>query len=177
MHRLLGIALLLAACGDAYTPLNELTFDEATLETWGNGIEGFNPNQPSGSVDTGGTDPTGFTDFDGTYFGTYSMSLSIAGSTCSCEGQMSAVVTNGTIEGAGQQCVTDCNRAAELSFTGTVSPDETAAGTVDEVLGFVFTSNWSGFVAGTQLSGTFNEQVPSQFDGLITAYGTFNANR
>ena len=42
MHRLLGIALLLVACGDAYTPLNELSFDEATLESWGNGIEGFN---------------------------------------------------------------------------------------------------------------------------------------
>ena len=37
----------------------------------------INPNQPSGAVDTGGTDPTGFTDYDGIYFGTYSMSLSI----------------------------------------------------------------------------------------------------
>ena len=82
-----------------------------------------------------------------------------------------------SIDGVGQSCVTDCNRTAELRFAGTVSPDETATGTVDESIGFVFTSNWSGFVAGTQLSGTFNEQVASQYDGLITAYGTFNVDR
>ena len=78
---------------------------------------------------------------------------------------MTAVVTNGSIDGVGQSCVTDCNRTAELRFAGTVSPDETAAGTVDESIGFVFTSSGVASLPGlSSLAPSMSKWHPSMMD-------------
>ena len=77
--RSLPIVFMLTACGSEPIGLKDQSFTE--LETWGLGIEDFNPNVNT-PVDTG-PDNTGFTQYDGAYFGTSQLAVSFGGDNCS----------------------------------------------------------------------------------------------
>ena len=173
------VAIFMLACGADPVALKSQSFDE--LETWGQGIEGFNPNT-SGPIDTGGPD-NNFTQYDGAYFGTYQLAVSYAGNNCSFSDVSLIInVVNGVITGSGQPGTTNCGINAELSFDGVVNPDTTASGMLFEETGFIFESAWSGYVVSTtdslQISGSFNESVTTvNPGGLVTVSGSFIAEQ
>ena len=76
--RYIPFLALFIGCAEAPVGLKDQSFSE--FETWGQGIEGFNP-VVSGPVDTGDA-PSGFTQYDGAYFGTYQLAVSYEGNNC-----------------------------------------------------------------------------------------------
>ena len=73
--------------------------------------------------------------------------------------------------GFGESCsMTDCGITSQLSFSGGVGADGTAAGTVEEDLSFFFTVPWSGTFSADQADATFSEV------GLSTSQGTANVS-
>jgi hypothetical protein len=167
------------ACGSDPVALKGQSFDD--LENWGLGIEGFNPNSTA-PIDTGGSS-SGFTQYDGAYFGTYQLAVSYAGENCSFSDVSLIInIVNGDITGSGQPGTTNCGNIAELSFDGTVGADTIASGMLYEETGFIFESNWSGYVVSAtdllQISGSFNESVTTiNPGGLVTVSGSFIAEQ
>jgi len=177
--RILPIGFVLIACGGDPVSLKDQSFGE--LENWGLGIEGFNPNS-NVPVDTGGPD-TGFTQYDGAYFGTYQLAVSYAGTICAFSDVSLIInIVNGEITASGQPGTTDCGNNAKLTFDGSVNQDTTAAGMFYEDTGFIFEGDWNGFVVSTtetiQISGSFNQSVTSvNPGGLVTVSGSFIAEQ
>ena len=168
--RFIPLLILAIGCAEAPVGLKDQPFGE--FESWGQGIEGFNPIV-SGPVDTG-DGPSGFTQYDGAYFGTYQLAVSYEGNNCSFSDiQLIINVVNGEIQGTGQPGTTDCGNEAKLLFEGLISPDTTASGTLTEDTGFIFEASWIGFVVSVtdsiQISGSFNEFVPTTNPGYSVA--------
>ena len=177
--RFLPVAIVLLGCGADPVALKDQSFGE--FETWGLGIEGFNPNTTN-PVDTGGGN-TGFTQYDGAYFGTYQLAVSYAGENCSFS-DVSVIfnVVNGEVTGSGQPGTTTCGIQAGLSFDGTINSDTTTGGMFFEDTGFIFEGDWTGYVVSTadaiQLSGSFNQSVTTvNPGGLVTVSGSFIAEQ
>jgi hypothetical protein len=177
--RYFTVAVFMLACGSDPVALKGQSFDD--LENWGLGIEGFNPNSTA-PIDTGGSS-SGFTQYDGAYFGTYQLAVSYAGENCSFSDVSLIInIVNGDITGSGQPGTTNCGNIAELSFDGTVGADTIASGMLYEETGFIFESNWSGYVVSAtdllQISGSFNESVTTiNPGGLVTVSGSFIAEQ
>ena len=127
---LLAFSLGLSACGDA---VPATAFDPHTLPEssgWGQGLEGFGTGGTPG--DTGGTGGTSTSQFDGTWEGPYSLLVELTdyAVTCTCSADLTLVVIEGDVQvGFGESCsMTDCGITSQLSFSGGVGADGTAAG-------------------------------------------------
>lgn len=177
----------LTACGSDPTTLKAHSHDQE-WEEWGSGIENFGV-VASGSTDTGGTG-TGFTDFDGGYFGSYNFTVSASGNSCTFSNVGLIVnVANGEVNGSGQVGTTVCDLgfgsveySAKLSLDGTIGSDTVVNGMFYEDNIFFFEGAWSGFVVDTgtvkQMSGTFNQNVESTNPGgLVSVSGSFMAEQ
>lgn len=187
--RFITTALLFTAMGcgsDTVTPSNQSFGD---FSDWAEGIEGF-ASAPTGTTDTGGSGSSVNT-YDGAYSGTYNLSISSSGYTCSFQNiTLQTFITNGEMT---TPFLTDAVQTCDLGygsqtytmriyFDGTASADTTLTGTFAEDSVFIFEGDWTGFamdLGGTyQISGTFNQNVNSvNPGGLISVSGSFNLNQ
>lgn len=181
------VFITLLACGADPTTVSAHKHNQE-WEHWGSGIENFGAVAP-GPTDTGGS-TTGFTDYDGGYFGSYTFSISASGNSCTFSNVGLIVnVANGEVTGSGQEGTTSCDLGsgtveytAKLSFDGTVLQDTTVSGMFYEDNIFFFEGAWDGFVVDTgtvkQMSGTFNQNIESTNPGgLVTVSGSFMAEQ
>jgi len=176
----------LIACGSDPTTLKAHSHDQE-WEEWGSGIEDFGA-AVAVPTDTG-SGGTGFTDFDGGYFGSYNFTVSASGNSCTFSNVGLIVnVANGEVDGSGQVGTTICDLglgsveySAKLSLDGTIGSDTIVNGMFSEENVFLFDGDWSGFVVDTgtvmQLSGTFNQDVESTTLGLVSVSGSFMAEK
>ena len=182
-----AMLLTMIGCGaDTVSPSSQ---DFGDFSDWAEGIDGFS-SAPTGTVDTGGTGSS-VAMYDGVYSGTYNLSISSQGYTCSFQGvtlqviiddgQMSTPFLTDAIQtcdlGSGTQTYT-----MQVYFDGTANADTTLVGTFSEDSVFIFQGEWTGFamdVGGTyQVSGTFNQNINSvNPGGLISVSGSFNLNQ
>ena len=179
------VFVTLLACGGEPIGLANQVFVE--FENWGNGIENFGAVLPG----TGDTDDTnsGFADYDGNYFGTYTFTISSGGQTCTFSSVgLILAIQNGEVDGSGQPGSTTCDLGsgsveytARLSFDGTVTSDSLVVGMFYEDNIFFFEGDWSGFVSLTdpmQISGTFTQNVETMNPGsLVSVSGSFVAEQ
>lgn len=182
------VFLALLACGSDPTTVKGQSHDH-DWETWGSGIESFGAVTP-GPTDTGSNN-TGFSDYDGGYFGTYTFTISASGNSCTFSNVGLIInISNGEVDGSGQVGTSTCNLGAgdveynaKLFFDGTVSQDTTVAGAVGEDNIFFFDGVWSGFVVDTgatkQISGTIGSQNVESTNpgGLVSISGSFMAEQ
>ena len=181
------VFLTLLACGGDPAGLADQDFIE--FENWGNGIEGFGAVLPgTGDTDTDDTN-SGFTDYDGNYFGNYTFTISNAGQTCTFTNVgLLIAIQNGVIDGSGQPGETTCDLGsgsvvytARLSFDGTIASDSSAVGMFFEDNISFFEGDWTGFATLTdpiQVSGTFNQNVDTvNPGGLVSVSGSFFAEQ
>ena len=180
--------VVLSACGADTVSPGAQNFND--FESWGSGIEGFSA-APTNPTDTGNTS-SGNTLYDGDYTGTYTLSVSSGGNTCTFSSVTLFVnITNGSMasvfeQPASSSCTfngSTSTYSAKMLFDGVVGADTAIAGMFYEDTGFIFEGNWSGYISdfgggSAQLAGTFNQQVSSiNPGGLITVSGSFSVSK
>jgi len=177
--RTLFAALFFTACGEdiPYSP-DDQDFD--AFDDYGSGIPGFNPNAGSG-VDTNPGGNGDDTDHDGTYTGTFNITIDRLnqGDQCFCSAASVALfVQDGAIAaGSGQCMLSGCNILINLQVRGNVEGGGYATGTLEEIGSFTFVSDWDGMFLNGSGNGTFvNEGLDSTF-GPINVQGNFIVNK
>ena len=176
------VSFSIVGCGSDTIPPNNQTFGD--FDEWGSGIEGFSA-VPTNPTDTGSTS-TGNSAYDGDYQGTYTLSVSYGGNTCTFSNvSVYMSISSGMLASVFEQAaMADCNLTGSSStyterllFDGIINADTTATGTIVEDTGFLFETTWSGFISdqgsSVQLSGSFNQSASSNIYGLVNVSGSF----
>lgn len=182
------LTVMISACADVpYAPVDQDFSDE---ESWGDGIQDFNPYGP---IDTGGWGTTGGTtggtsggDVNGVYLGTYTLDITnvATSQTCSCAtASLTLAVQNNAISiGQGAACATTCTSQITLNFTGSVLEGGIASGNVDITESAngssnTLSSSWSGiFAAGTASANITASNIVGTA-GTYNLMGSFTASK
>ena len=175
--RILLAALLFTACGEElpYSP-DDQEFDD--FDDYGSGIPGFNPNA-GGGVDTNPGNG-GDTDFNGTYTGDFNITIDrlSQGDQCFCSSTIALFVQDGNIAaGSGSCMLSVCNIQLNMQVRGSVDAGGFATGTLEDLMSFGVTVDWTGIFANGTANGTFvSENLDSTF-GLLNIQGNFIVNK
>lgn len=162
------LLMFMIGCGGNYVSPSEQTFED--LDSWGNGIDGFDPSS-STPLDTS----VGSSEYDGLYLGNYELFVYLdSGTDCYCTESIAINIEEGDIRvGTATQCTMDCSYVAALKFDGTVLSDGTVSGPVIDEAAFGFGAPWSGlFTLDGRGEGSFNEIVDTNL-GSATINGLF----
>ena len=188
-HRILGLLLTsmaFMACGGDVVTVGEQDFED--FEEWGSGIDGFTMATTADTNTSGPADSS----FDGAYAGTYELSMSYNGYTCTFSGVSMQVLINGGEMNTPfmTSATTTCDLSfgsntysPQVYFEGTVTSGGVLTGTLSEDSAFVYEASWTGMGAdlgggALQIVGQFNQEVAAIFPGNPTLIsGSFTLNK
>lgn len=170
-----GLLLGLMACGaETQTPKSQ---DLGGFESWGSGIEDFEV-APVTEDGTGG-EQTADATYDGSYVGTFSMTLSYNGYVCTFSNvTLGVTIDDGLLDTpftpiVSQECSfgTTNTYSPQFYFGGTVGSDATVSGLFSEGYAFNFEGAWTGSILDLGngsyqlISEDFNQEVSAFFPG------------